>query len=263
MSAKVAICVPIKNRAAAVNVSVRSLLDQDYDNYVILACDGISRDSTMNELMAIQDETKGKLIAWQTEQEGYINTMNFILSKVDADYFCFVDSDDFIQKNKLSEQVKFLDENPDVDVVSCTLMLSDKHVLANSMVDLTPAQINDYLKGNNPINTVCHFQSCMFRKKVLESFPNKKYFFDEYNEGRAGEGFLYTLHFLGYNIANIKSTMYIYCKGVMKDSMSRNLKQEFADNVDLLDYENKKTLMMELLNQYNPQTKKRGRPKKA
>ena len=33
--------------------------------------------------------------------------------------------------------------------------------------------------------------------------------------------------------------------------------------MDLLDYENKKMFTLEMFNNYNPQKKKRGRPKKA
>ena len=262
MSAKVAICIPVKNRKEAIKIVLKNILEQDYNDYNILACDGMSIDNTIDTLLEYQQKTDGKVIGWQTKEAGYVNTHNYILSKVDAEYFCFIDSDDFVMKNKLSEQVKFLDEHPDVDVVSSMLALSDKRVLANTIVDLDNEQITKFLEENNPMNTICHFQSCMIRKKCLEKFTSGKYFFDEFETGRCGEGFLYTLHFLGYKFANIKSTVYIYNYKVMKDSMTNNINPDYADAMDQMSYEDKKVLIMDLFNKYNPQKKKKGRPKK-
>ena len=103
----------------------------------------------------------------------------------------------------------------------------------------------------------------MFRRKCLEKFTGNIYFYDEYNTGRCGDGFLYTLHFLGYKFANIISTIYVYSKGLIKNSLTNTVDPEFANSMDLLDYENKKMFTLEMFNNYNPQKKKRGRPKKA
>lgn len=263
MSAKVAICVPIKNRAGAIDVTIRQLLELDYDDYKILACDGLSKDYTMTNLLNLQSSSNSKLVAWQTEDEGYVNTHNFILSKIkDADYFCFIDSDDFVQANKLKEQVKFLEENPDIDVVSSTMMTNDKRVLANSYVNLNHEQIDQYLQTGMPMNTVCHFQSCLFRSRVLDKFSSSKYFYNEYESGHCGDGFLYTLYYLGYKFSNINSTVYIYTKGVLKDSMTNNIVPEFANSIDVLTNDERKEQILNLFNTYNPQKKKKGRPKK-
>lgn len=263
MSKKVDICVCVKNRESVINSTLNNILDQEYSNFRILCCDGKSKDKTMNKIYDLQESTGGKVIAWETEKEGYVNTHNFILSKTDADYICFIDSDDIIDSVKLKEQVKYLDKHPDVDVVSCTTILPNKKVLANSMVELDNDQITKYLKDGNSIVSVCHFQSCLFRRRCLEKFSNGIYFYPEYEDGLLGQGFLYTLHFLGYKFANIISTVYVYTRGVMKDSMSNKLNPNFANAIDTLSYERKKEYIEELFHAYNPETKKRGRPKKV
>lgn len=251
MSKKVNVCVCVKNRQNIVTSTLDTLLKMKGDDYVILACDDKSTDMTMNVLMDYQTMNPGKFIAWQNEEAGYVNCHNFILSKTDAEYICFVDSDDFVDEKKIEEQVKFLDEHPDVDVVSSCVMFPNKKVLANSYVELNDEQITEALKKDYPMMTICHFQTCMFRRRCLEKFKNGKYFFDEYEDGRCGEGFLYTLHFLGYKFANIISTVYLYTKGVVKNSMSNNIKPEFADTVDMIPYENKKGVFTELFETYN------------
>lgn len=253
----------VKDRQSTVKTSIDSILKQTFDDYMILLCDDGSSDMTINTLLEYQARFPDKVVAWQNPEPGYINAHNFILSKTDSDYICFIDSDDFVDEKKLYEQVKFLDENPDVDIVSSCVMLPNKKVLINSFVELDNKTISEALQKGMPISTICHFGSVMFRRKCLEKFTNNIYFYDEYNTGRCGDGFLYTLHFLGYKFANIISTIYIYSKGLIKNSLTNTVNPEFANSMDLLDYENKKLFTLEMFNNYNPQKKKRGRPKKT
>lgn len=262
MGKKVTICICVKNRQNAIQKTLDTVLKQDFDDYNILVCDGHSGDMTMNRVFDYQQNTNNKVVAWQTEKEGYVNSHNFILSKVDSEYICFIDSDDIIESNKLSEQVKYLDSHPEVDIVSTSTILPEKKILVNSFAELNDEQIFNFVKAGNSILSICHPQSCMFRKSCLEKFNNGIYFYPEYEEGLCGQGFLYTLHFLGYKFANITSTIYFYTRGVLKDSMSNNLTPNFANAIDTLSYEKKKEYIEELFNVYNPQTKKRGRPKK-
>lgn len=252
MSKKVDVCICVKDRQAIVKTTVDSILEQDTDNYRVLLCDDMSSDMTMNTLLEYQNANPGKVLAWQNKDKGYVNCHNFILSKTDAEYICFIGSDDFVDGSKISAQSKFLDEHPDVDVVSSCVMFPDKRVLSNSFVELNNEQITEALKNGHPMCTICHFESVMFRRKCLEKFTSEKYFFDEYNTGRCGEGFLYTLHFLGYKFANIISTVYVYTQGIIQDSMTNKIVPEFANLIDMQEYDMKKTAIMELFNNYNP-----------
>ena len=257
MSKKVDICVCVKNRQSIIEQTLNNILNQNFDDFRILCCDGKSNDMTMNKIFDLQEQTDGKVIAYETEKEGYVNSHNYILSQTDAEYICFIDSDDIVDVNKLEEQVKFLDTHPDVDVVSSTTILPNKKVLVNSMVDLNDNQITEYLKNGHSILELCHFESCMFRRKCLEKFINKIYFYPEYEDGLLGQGFLYTLHFLGYKFANIISTVYVYTRGLIKDSMSNKIIPQFANAIDTLSYEKKQEYITELFSAYNSSKKKK------
>ncbi len=223
--AKVNICVCVKNRQRFLETVFHSLVTQTYEDLKILGCDGISQDDTMSELFYMQQGTRGKIVAWHTEEEGYVNTHNFILSKIDDDceYFCFVDSDDIVDEHKIEKQVEYLESHPDVDVVSSCVAFTDKRVLVNTYVELNNDQVTEGLKKDMPITIITHFQTCMFRRRVLDKFVNGKYFYDEYDNGMCGEGFLYTLHFLGYKFANIPTTIYLYRRGLDPNSMSKTM----------------------------------------
>jgi len=262
--AKVNICVCVKNRQRFLETVFHSLVTQTYEDLKILGCDGISQDDTMSELFYIQQGTHEKVIAWHTEEEGYVNTHNFILSKIDDDceYVGFVESDDLVDENKVKYQVEYLEAHPEVDVVSSCVVFSDKKILINTYMELNDDQITEGLKKGIPMSTICHFPSCIFRRKVLEKFINGKYFYDEYDNGMCGEGFLYTLHFLGYKFANIPTTIYLYRRGLDPNSMSNTMVPEFANAIDSLLYENKREYIMELFNKYNGKPTKKTTSKK-
>lgn len=248
---RVNICIPTKNRGDIILNTIRSLLLQTYSDYNILVCDDKSNDDTVSKVFNLQEKTNGKVISWYTEKEGYVNTLNFILSKTTSEYICFVDSDDIVDENKIKYQVEYLDAHPDVDVVSSCVVFSDKKILVNTYVELNNDQVVAGLQKGIPMSTICHFPTCMFRRSCLEKFVNGKYFYDEYDTGMAGEGFLYTLHFLGYKFANLPTTMYLYRRGMAENSMSNNIVPEFANAINSLSYENKREYIMELFNKYN------------
>ncbi len=262
---KVNIFVCTKDRAGLIDVMADALLHQTFDDYKILTCDDHSSDISQEKLYNLQMKTNGKLVSWVMEkEEGYVNTHNFILSKIDDDceYFCFVDSDDIVDEHKIEKQVEYLESHPDVDVVSSCVAFTDKRVLVNTYVELNNDQVTEGLKKDMPITIITHFQTCMFRRRVLDKFVNGKYFYDEYDTGMCGEGFLYTLHFLGYKFANIPSTIYLYRRGIAKNSMSNNIVPEFANAINSLSYENKREYIMELFNKYNGKPIKKTTSKK-
>ncbi len=253
MSKKVDICVCVKDRQNVVKKTIDCILNQTFKDFRLLLCDGKSDDLTVSTLLDYQNKNDN-VVCWQSEEKGYVNSHNFILSKTDAEYICFIDSDDLVDEKKLAEQVKYLDEHPDVDVVSSSVILPNKKILPNTFVELNNEQITEALKKGIPMAAICHFESCMFRRKCLEKFTKEKYFFDEYETGRCGEGFLYALHFFGYKFANIISTLYIYTKGVVKDSMTNTIIPEMANLMDAQTYDMKRTAIMEMFDNYN-QTK--------
>lgn len=244
------VCICTKNRANVINKLVNKIANL-YDDMNILVCDDLSKDNTIDTLLDLQAKYPDKVFAWQNEKEGYINCLNFILSKTKSNYICILDDDDIISDNKFKEQIEYLKQHKTVDVVSTMTMFPDRSVLKNSYNDLNNTDITNLLKENESMYKICHFQSCMFRRKCLDLFSKGKYFYEEYSTGRPGEGFLYTLHYNGFKFANIKSTTYVYTYRFLENSMSNTIIPEFANAIDVLDYENKKVYIDLLFKKYN------------
>ena len=249
---KVDICICVKNREGLIDKTIDQLMRQTMKDFNILLCDDLSIDHTMDKMLEYQDKYPGIVYAWQTDKEGYINVHNFILSKTVSDYVCVIDVDDLIDKVKIEVQYKYLESHPEIDVLSSSTMFPEQKVLPNTLIELEHYDIEDYLKNGYSMTTICFFESCMFRRKCLESFSKGIYFYDEFVGGRAGEGFLYTLFFNGYKFANINTTTYLYTYKILPDSLSNIMIPVYAEHLDKLTYKGKKAKILNLFKKYNP-----------
>ena len=237
---KLDICICTKNRHGLI-LKMIDMIEENLTglDYNIIVSDDKSTDRTMNDLLPYQDKYNN-VVVWQNEGDGYVDNYNFILSKVVSDYFCLVDDDDIFDVSKFTIQAKYLDEHPDIDVVSSTVIFPNKQILLNTLEDLDHKEIETFLKNGEKMSSICHFQSCMFRKHVLEKFNVGEYFLPEYIGGLAGEGFLYKLFFLKYKFNNIKDTVYLYTYKFIKESLSNTYIPLFAIELDELPFEERK-----------------------
>lgn len=260
---KVDICMCIYNSNEYLERIINNIYGQTFSDFNLIISDSAPNANLIEFIMSLKKE-KNNVFYFQSLTPGYINNLNNALINSVSDYICFVDPDDYISENKLEEQVKYLDSHKDVDIVSCMTFLSSNMALANTCADLNHENISNFIDSNSgTMKEICHFQSCMIRRSCLEKFINKKFFFDEYEGGLAGEGFLYTLYYLGYKFGNTTKSIYFYLYKENNNGLSKRLDPLFAKEIDKLDSETRKEEILNLFNKYNPVKKKRGRPKKS
>ena len=91
-----------------------------------------------------------------------------------GEYIARMDSDDISLPERFEEQVRYLDENKDVDVLGCRVRLIDS--VSESLERSYP-----YFQSNRDIRRVLPFRNplmhpaLMFRKSVLLSVQGYKY----------------------------------------------------------------------------------------
>lgn len=115
MNPRVAVIVPCYNSMEFVDECVQSLVDQDYDNYKIYAYDNESQDGTYEHLVEMakngvpMDVFKIKNIYPNSYREAFDHAFRTI----DAEYFTFVASDDYVSKQYLSNCMRIILHDPE------------------------------------------------------------------------------------------------------------------------------------------------------
>jgi glycosyltransferase involved in cell wall biosynthesis len=138
------VIIPTYNSAAFLPQAVASALEQSYARTEVIIIDDASTDNT-GELLERYAQNS-KITVLRTDKcSGPATARNYGLSKASGDLIAFIDADDVWMPEKLSKQVKELEDNPDLGwnycdglVVDAVLnpqyLISDRNNLPEGMI---------------------------------------------------------------------------------------------------------------------------------
>lgn len=109
----VSVIMPAYNTARYIREAIDSVLDQDYGNKELIVIDDGSTDGTLDILRSYGDRLQ--LITQQNQ--GSAVARNAGLAAARGDYIAFLDSDDAWLPGKLSLQVRYLQDHPDIGMI--------------------------------------------------------------------------------------------------------------------------------------------------
>ncbi|MBF0522910.1 MAG: glycosyltransferase [Candidatus Omnitrophica bacterium] len=114
---KVSVIIPTYNRAQYLKHALDSVFQQTYTDFEVVVVDGGSIDNTKEVLNDYKSAYQGKIKCFFCENKGAAAARNFGVKHASGEWIAFLDSDDLWLPYKLEQQIKFLDETPDVSLV--------------------------------------------------------------------------------------------------------------------------------------------------
>ena len=114
----VSVIIPSYNRAAYIEAAINSALDQTYGPVEVIVVDDGSTDGSYEKLQ--QWEERGKLVLLthpERRNRGQSASINLGIQQAAGSYIAILDSDDMFAKEKLADQVAFLEANPEIGMV--------------------------------------------------------------------------------------------------------------------------------------------------
>ena len=112
---RVTVIIPTYNRADIIEKSIRSVLDQTYEDFTLIIVDDCSKDNTEGVVRNIGDE---RIIFHRLpENIGATGARNEGVKLAQTEFVAFHDSDDMWLPDKLEKQIKYMDEHPDAGMV--------------------------------------------------------------------------------------------------------------------------------------------------
>lgn len=107
----VSIIMPTYNCEKFIESSIKSVIDQTYQNWELIIVDDCSTDSTKKIVKKYMDKYKNILYKLLLKNSGAAVARNTGIKMAKGKYIAFLDSDDLWNRNKLKEQVSFMKEN--------------------------------------------------------------------------------------------------------------------------------------------------------
>ena len=98
------------------NESIRSIINQSFKNWELIAIENGSNDFSKKILMKINDRRINK--KFLKKNIGRTNCLNYGLKLCRGEYIAILDSDDIAKINRISLQVNFLKKNKKIDLIA-------------------------------------------------------------------------------------------------------------------------------------------------
>lgn len=114
----VSVLIPLYNREKFIRETIASALAQSYPQVEIIVVDDGSTDG--GDKIAESFIPTGKVSVFRHDgggNRGQSISLNLALSKANGEFIAILDSDDIFLPNKLTDQVAYLNSNPDVGLV--------------------------------------------------------------------------------------------------------------------------------------------------
>lgn len=113
---RVTVLMPVYNGEPYIGQSIRSILDQTYTDFEFLIIDDGSTDTSIQTIQSFNDP---RIRLVQNEHNlGQTATLNRGLELARGEFVARIDQDDLSHPSRLAEQVSYLDNHPNITLVS-------------------------------------------------------------------------------------------------------------------------------------------------
>ena len=165
MAPVISIISGIYNCAGTLSEAIDSILAQTVTNWEWILCDDASGDDTYVVAKAYADQYPGKFVLLKNEQNMGLNyTLNRCLEHAKGKYIARMDGDDLCSPERFAEELRCLEENPDIAIVSTDMEFFDETGTWGRISHPEYPKGRDFLKGS----PFCH-APCMVRRAAYEA----------------------------------------------------------------------------------------------
>lgn len=112
---RVSVFMPVYNAGAYLKEAIDSILNQDFKDFEFVIVNDGSKDESESVILAYNDP-RIKYIK-NPQNLGLIASLNIGMGNCLGDYIVRMDQDDISLPNRISQQIKFMDENPEYGLI--------------------------------------------------------------------------------------------------------------------------------------------------
>lgn len=159
----ISVIIPARNAEASIGPAIQSVLAQVVNDIEVLCIVNGTTDNTVDSINQIKDNRIKILYS----EPGIVPALNMGLKNSQGEFIARQDADDIWLPEKLNKQLKFFDDNKDIDILGTQINIVDSN---NSFIRKTayPTEHSEIVKGIlSGINPIAH-PSVFFKRKILD-----------------------------------------------------------------------------------------------
>lgn len=226
MNDKVSIIVPIYNVEQYLKKCIDSILEQTYTNLEVLLIDDCTKDKSGQIAKQFEEKDSRCRYIKREKNGGLSAARNTGMKYATGKYICFIDSDDWLDKNYIKVMLGKIKED-DADIVVCDYWMAydTKKIRANSLEQLT----DDCTIQEKVAYIRNHTWTKMFRKEFFEECGLN---FPEDIKRAEDIGIIIPLLTYAREISIVNEPLYYYRQ---RDNSLSNEKKEKKINLEFYD----------------------------
>ncbi len=170
-SIKVSVIMLTYNRAPLILESVKSVLEQCFEDLELVIIDDGSTDNTKDVIKDIKDP---RVSYYNFEHTGKISYLrNLGIAHAKGEYIAYIDSDDLWQKDKLKNQVLILNDNQDIGMTFSDVEFFNENGIFRKWLYNSLSKKYSFYKGSIfqfliSNQMAIYASSVMFRRNCIE-----------------------------------------------------------------------------------------------
>ena len=198
---KISILMGIYNCATTLEEAYNSISQQTYKNWELILCDDGSSDDTFGVAKSLSKRDSRIKLLKNEINKGLSYTLNKCFENSDGEFIARMDGDDLSESTRFEEQIAFLKNQNQFDIVSSGMFLFDENGIYGQVNPKEFPTKEDVVKGS----PICH-APVMMRRKCLEDVKGYK---DTKTTLRVEDVNLWIrLYAAGYKCYNIQHPLY-------------------------------------------------------
>lgn len=168
ISPRVSIVMSCYNSAATLRRAIDSMLQQNYRDFEFIIVDDGSTDETLSILKEYKNKDDRIFLIENENNLGLAASLNRGIKKSNGEYIARMDADDESFLTRLEQQLNYLDQNENVDILG-TGIITRTADLRESSKHMLPEQHQDIIANVFKKPLVFH-PTIMVRKEVFEKY---------------------------------------------------------------------------------------------
>lgn len=165
----VSIVVPVYNVEKYLNRCVDSIINQSYNNIEILLVDDGSTDSS-GKLCDDYLKKDSRIKVIHKQNGGLSDARNFGIDKSTGDYLCFIDSDDWIEKDMIMNLFNsIINEKSDISICRRYRVYDNQEKIVESFQTFPKSCVFNNIAGLNYLMSFCGYDMSVCDKMFKSS----------------------------------------------------------------------------------------------
>ena len=162
----VTVIMSVYNDENNLSIAIESILNQSHENTILFIVDDGSTDGTRNIIHNYSKKYSNIRCLYNDQNLGLASCLNQALKLVDTEYIARMDSDDFSYPDRLHKQLKYMIENPHIEVLGTSADFIDSN--GSLMTIIKPTSFQEIKKNIEFVNPFVH-SSVMMRKTFIDN----------------------------------------------------------------------------------------------